>query len=171
MIAVSLQTTTPLSDWSGAIDSANNGPYGQAIMSELIPAVEKAFRIVRKPYARVLTGKDSGGRAALALQLPPADCFGGAWIFHPWPFNFERWSNLNIYDNDNAYLVKPGDLQGLSTIAEWQPIERIIARMPSDLPLATLRQLSQHDDVMAGMAAGDPIGADDAINGPVGADG
>ena len=172
MIAVSLQTPTPLSDWSGAIDSANNGPYGQAIMTELIPAIEKQFRIVREPYARVLTGKDSGGRAALALQLHNAKFFGGAWIFDPWPFNFERWSTLNIYDNDNAYLVKPADLpEGLGGFLDWIPLERFVARTSGDVPFVTARQLSQHDAVMAGMAAGDPIGADDVINGPVGADG
>ena len=171
LIAVSLQTPTPLSDWSGAIDSDNTGPYAQAIMTELIPAIEEQFRIIRSTYARVVTGKDSGGRAALALQLQHADFFGGAWIFHPWPFNFEHWSSLNIYDNQNAFRVKATDLQALSTIAEWLPIERMVARTAADVPLVTLRQLSRHDAVMAGMAAGDPIGADDAINGPVGPDG
>jgi hypothetical protein len=172
LIAVSLQTTTPLSDWSGAIDSANNGPYGLAIITELIPAIEEQFRIIRKPYARALTGKHSGGRAALALQLQHPDFFGGAWIFHPWPFNFQRWSSLNIYDNDNAYLVKPTDLpEGLGTITDWVPVERNLARTTQDVPFVTARQLSQHDAVMASMAAGDPIGADDVINGPVGENG
>jgi len=171
MVAASLQTTTPLSDWSGGVDSANNGPYGQAIVTELIPAIEERFRIVRKPYARVLVGKDSGGRAALALQLQHADFFGGAWIIHPWPFNFQRFSSLNIYDNDNAFRIKPQDIPGFSTITEWLPVERYIYRTTADVPLVTFRQLSQHDAVMAGMAAGDPIGAEDVISGPVGADG
>jgi hypothetical protein len=141
-------------------------------MTELIPAIEQHFRIIREPYARVLTGKHSGGRAALALQLHNPKFFGGAWILHPWPFNFERWSSLNIYDNDNAYLIKPTDLpEGLGTILDWLPLERAVARTTRDVPFVTARQLSQHDAVMAGMAAGDPIGADDAINGPVGEDG
>jgi hypothetical protein len=172
MIAVSLQTPTPLSDWSGGVDSANNGPYGQAIMSELIPAIEEQFRIIRQPYARVLTGKHSGGRAALALQLLHSDFFGGVWTFHPWPFNYQRWTTLDIYASDNAYLVKSDDLpEGVRTIADWIPLERPIARTIDDVPFVTLRQLSQHDAVMAGMAGGDPIGADDAINGPVGENG
>jgi len=172
MIAVSLQTPTPLSDWSGGVDSANNGPYGQAIMTELIPAIERQFRIIREPYARVLTGKDSGGRAALALQLQHPQFFGGAWIFHPWPFNFQRWMSLDIYDNDNAFLVKARDLAGgLDAIADWLPIERVVMRTAPDVPLVTARQLSQHDAVMAGMSAGDPIGAEDVISGPVDADG
>jgi len=122
MMAASLQTTTPLSDWSGGVDSANNGPYGQAILSELIPAIEEQFRIIRKPYARVLIGQDSGGRAALGLQLQHAEFFGGAWILHPWPFNFQAWSSLNIYENDNAFRINPQDLpEGLRTIAESLP--------------------------------------------------
>jgi Putative esterase len=172
LVAVSMQTPTPLSDWSGAVDSANNGPYGQAIMTELIPAIEKQFRIIREPYARVLTGKHSGGRAALALQLLHPDFFGGAWVFHPWPFNFQRWSTLNIYEDDDVFLLRGAALpEGLGTIAEWLPMERYVARTAADVPLVTARQLSQHDAVMAGMAGGDPIGADDAINGPVGENG
>ncbi len=172
MVAASLQTTTPLSDWSGAVDSVNNGPYGQAITTELIPAIEERFRIIRKPYARVVVGQDSGARAALALQLKYPKFFGGAWMIHPWPFNFQRYGNLNIYESDNAFVLKPQDLPpGLGTIAEWIPVERYVVRTASDIPLATARQVSQHDAVMAGMAAGDPIGEDDVINGPVGADG
>jgi hypothetical protein len=171
MVAVSVQTPTPLSDWSGGVDSANNGPYGEAITTELIPAVETQFRIIRQPYARVLTGKDSGGRAALALQVHHADFFGGAWIMHPWPFDYRSWFTVNIYERDNAFVRPPQELEGFGTIAEWLPVERYFVRTPSDIPLATGRQLSQHDAVMAGMAAGDPIGADDVINGPVGADG
>jgi len=50
-------------------------------------------------------------------------------------------------------------------------IPRYAGRLSDGTPLLTFRQLSRHDAVMAGMAAGDPIGADDAILGPVGEDG
>jgi len=46
-----------------------------------------------------------------------------------------------------------------------------VYRTAADVPLVSARQLSQHDAVMAGMAAGDPIGAEDVISGPVGPDG
>ena len=172
MIAVSVQTPTPLSDWSGGVDSANNGPYGEAIVKELIPSIERRFRIVRQPFARVLTGKHSAGRSALALQLQHADFFGGAWIFHPWPFSFQRYFGLDIYENDNAFIVKSTDIPlWARNPSEWLPVERYFTRSMSGIPLVSFRQVSQHDSVMAGMAGGDPIGADDAILGPVGSNG
>ena len=61
MIVVSFLHPTPFFDDSYAVNSANNGPYGDAIMKELIPYVESHFRIIRKPYARVLTGGSTGG--------------------------------------------------------------------------------------------------------------
>ena len=54
MIAVTFQHPTMFFDDSYAVNSANNGPYGDAIMNELIPYVEEHFRIIRQPYARVL---------------------------------------------------------------------------------------------------------------------
>jgi hypothetical protein len=106
------------------------------------------------------------------LQLLHSDFFGGAWIFHPWPFNFERWTTLNIYEGGNAYVLKPTELpEWTRNIAAWVPLERSITRTSEGLPFVTVRQLSQHDAVMAGMAGGDPIGADDAILGPIGSNG
>jgi Putative esterase len=172
VIAVSFQTPTPFSDWSGTIDSPNNGPYDQAIMTELIPRIEEQFRTIREPYARVLTGKHSGGRAALALQLHHAAFFGGAWVFHPWPFNFERWSSLDIYRDENVFEVQPNALpEGLQTIAQWKPPLRYFGRTSEGAPFVSAHQLSNHDAVMASVGAGDPIGADDAICGPVGTNG
>ncbi len=69
VIAVILQHPTPYYDDSYAVNSANHGPAGDAIMNELIPYVEKSFRIIRKPYARVLTGGSTRGWESLALQV------------------------------------------------------------------------------------------------------
>jgi Putative esterase len=172
MIVVSLLDPTPLSDWSGGVNSANNGPYEDAIMTELIPAIEKQFRIIAKPYSRVLTGNASGGREALALQLHQPDFFGGAWIFEPWPFNFRHYTTLDIYTADNVFEVAPAEIPGWARpVSEWLSMARNAGRLDDGTPLVTLRQLSQHDAVMAGMAGGDPIGADDAILGPVGDNG
>jgi hypothetical protein len=173
MIAVSIQSPTPFSDWSSGVDSANNGPYGQAILTELIPAIERQFRAIRAPYARVLTGKHSGGRAALALQLLHADFFGGVWAFHPWAFNFKSYFGLDIYARDNVYTVASEELPlWARNLSQWlAPPERLFTRTAAGVPLVSFRQAGQHDAVMAGMAGGDPIGADDAIVGPVGPDG
>lgn len=172
MIAVSLLDPTPFADWSGAMNSVNNGPYRDAIMEELIPYIETKFRVRREPHARVLTGNASGGRTALALQLQQPDFFGGAWIFQPWPFNFRHYSALDIYNDANAYRVARNELPAWARgVTDWLPIPRYIGRVGDGSPFVTFEQLSRHDAVMAGMAAGDPIGADDAIVGPVGDDG
>jgi hypothetical protein len=172
LIAVSLLDPTPLSDWSGGVNSVNNGPYGDAIMTELIPFIEGQFRIIRVPSSRVLTGNASGGREALALQLYHPDFFGGAWIFQPWPFDFRHYSALDIYQSANAFQLRREELPVWARgVTDWLPLERYIGRIGDGTPFVTFRQLSRHDAVMAGMAGGDPIGADDAILGPIGDNG
>lgn len=168
MIAVSILTPTPLADWSGAMDSANNGPYGKAIVSELIPLIETQFRIIREPFARVLTGRASGGRAALALQLFHPEFFGGVWVFRPWPFSFRDYFSLDIYEHDNAFTLGPTDLPEFArNPSDWLQFARGYARTTTGTPFVNFAENSQHDLVMAGMAGGDCIGADDAILGPV----
>ena len=47
MLMVTFLHPTPYFDDSYAVNSANNGPYGDAIMTELIPYIESHFRIIR----------------------------------------------------------------------------------------------------------------------------
>src|ERR1039458_8143946 len=56
MIAVSFQHPTPYFDDSYAVNSVNMGPYGDALMNELIPEFEKRYRVIREPWARWLSG-------------------------------------------------------------------------------------------------------------------
>ena len=83
VIVVTFQHPTPYFDDSYGINSANAGPYGDALMGELIPHVEEQFRVIRQSYARVLTGCSTGGWAALALQIYHPNFFGGAWSLLP----------------------------------------------------------------------------------------
>jgi enterochelin esterase-like enzyme len=83
--------------WQGeqrrdAVNSANVGPYGDAILTELILYVEDHFRIIREPYARFLTGGSTGGWEALAQLFHP-DFFGGAWVLYPDPIDFKRYQS------------------------------------------------------------------------------
>jgi hypothetical protein len=43
------------------VNSPNLGPYDDALMQELIPAIEKRFRVISEPYARVVSGGSTGG--------------------------------------------------------------------------------------------------------------
>ncbi len=77
-------------------------------MTELIPAVEDQFRIIRESYARVLSGGSTGGWGALAMQVYHPDFFGGVWSFYPDPVDFHRYyGGVDIYEDDNAFTEKP----------------------------------------------------------------
>ena len=103
VIAVTFQHPTPYYDDSYAVNSANNGPYGDAIMQEIIPEVETRFRVIRKTCARVLTGGSTGGWESLALQAYHPDFFGGTWTFYPDPVDFRRLGIVNVYDERNFF--------------------------------------------------------------------
>ena len=126
MILVTFQHPTPFFDDSYAVNSANNGPYGDAIMQELIPEIEKRFRIIQKSYARVLTGGSTGGWESLALQVFHPDFFGGTWTFFPDPIDFRRYQLVDIYSDSNAFIVPnaaPGAPERIMQMSvEGQPV-------------------------------------------------
>jgi hypothetical protein len=143
VIAVTFQHPTPYYDDSYAVNSANHGPAGDAIMNELIPYVEKNFRIIRKPYARVLTGGSTGGWESLALQVYHPDFFGGTWTFYPDPVDFRRFGDINLYTDDNAY-TRAASSEWLAGSGEWLPKpERYAARHIDGQPSFTFRRFDQ----------------------------
>ncbi|MGD8277125.1 MAG: alpha/beta hydrolase-fold protein [Gemmatimonadota bacterium] len=108
MIVVTFQHPTPYFDDSYAVNSVNVGPYGDAIMQELIPEIEKRYRAIQQPWARWLSGGSTGGWEALALQIFHPDFFGGTWSYCPDPVTFTNVEGYNIYEDDNAYERKRG---------------------------------------------------------------
>lgn len=86
------------------INSDNNGPYGDAVVKELIPEIERRFRTMGTGRARCLSGTSTGGWVALALQIFYPDDFNGAWSFCPDPVDFRALQLVNIYEEDNAYI-------------------------------------------------------------------
>jgi hypothetical protein len=117
---VTFQHPSPYYDDSYAVNSENNGPYGDAIMSELIKAVEEQFRVIREPWARKLSGGSTGGWEVLALQIFHPDFFGGAWASCPDSIDFRYHQIVNIYDDENAYFKDTG----------WMKVERPNTRRP-----------------------------------------
>ena len=85
-------------------DSANNGPWGQALVEELIPSLESAFRLVRAPTARFLTGVSSGGWSSLWLQITYPDAFNGTWSFCPDPVDFRDFQRIDLYKRGTNML-------------------------------------------------------------------
>jgi len=162
VIAVTFQHPTPYYDDSYAVNSANVGPYGDAIMQELIPAFEKSFRTIRKPYARVLTGGSTGGWESLALQIQHPDFFGGTWSFYPDPIDFSRWGLVNIYEDENYYQL-PG---------QWLQPQRYFFRSAEGQPQLTNRQLTELESVLGSrLRSAEQFAIWQAVYGPVGDDG
>jgi len=107
MILLQLDGDGPFGDCY-QVNSANNGPYGDAVTRELIPYVEKKYRAVGKPAARFLTGGSTGGWVSLALQIFYPDSFNGTWSGFPDPVDFRAYQLINIYEDTNAYVNRLG---------------------------------------------------------------
>jgi hypothetical protein len=103
MIIVEIQHANPYYDDSYAVNSANLGPYGDAITYELVPFIEKQFRGIGKGWARFMYGGSTGGWEALAAQIFYPDEYNGAWGACPDPIDFRAYTVVNIYEDDNAY--------------------------------------------------------------------
>lgn len=90
-------------------DSANNGPWGQALVNELIPEMDRRFRTVPQATARFLTGHSSGGWSSLWLQVTYPETFGGTWSTAPDPVDFRDFQVINIYQpGEKTYLAADG---------------------------------------------------------------
>jgi hypothetical protein len=163
MIVVTFQHPTPYYDDSYAVNSANAGPYGDAIMTELIPYVERKFRVIAEPYARVLTGASTGGWESLALQIYHPEFFGGSWAVAPDPVDFRRYELINIYSDDNAFTA-PGN--------EWSRAERYDSRTPDGQPRVSVRNFSRMESVLGSKGrSGDDQDNWEAVYGPTDAEG
>jgi S-formylglutathione hydrolase FrmB len=90
------------------VNSDNNGPYGDAVIKELIPLVEERFRCGGDPRTRFTTGTSTGGWVSLALQVFYPDFFNGCWSFAPDPVDFRAYELINIYEDANAYVNRFG---------------------------------------------------------------
>jgi hypothetical protein len=103
MLLVSIQHANPYYDDSYAVNSANLGPYGDAITQELFPEVEKRFRGIGQPWARALEGGSTGGWEAAASQIFYPDFYNGAYCFCPDPIDFRAYQTVNLYEDKNAF--------------------------------------------------------------------
>jgi hypothetical protein len=135
-------------------DSDNNGPWGKALVSELIPEIERRFRTYADPGARFTTGHSSGGWSSLWLQITYPDVFGGCWSTSPDPVDFRDWQQVNLY--------APG--ANLFTDEKGNP--RPIARR-GDTPFLFYKPFTQ----MERPIRGEQIGSFEAVFGPRGRDG
>ena len=162
MIIATLQHPSPYYDDSYGVNSANNGPFGDAIMQELIPAVESKFRVIGQPWARLLTGGSTGGWISLAKQVFYPEFYGGVWSLCPDAVDFRYHQIVNIYADTNAYWFDRG----------WMKLDRPTQRKPDGNIMAMMK-----DENWFELTAGDRSRSGgqwdiwEATYGPVGADG
>lgn len=119
-IVVTLQHPSPYYDDSYAVNSANDGPWGDAIQHELLPAIDQRFRTINQPWARILTGGSTGGWISVALQVFHPDYYGGSFASCPDSLDFRYHQIVNIYADKNAYYKQHG----------WVRVERPDTRKP-----------------------------------------
>jgi hypothetical protein len=105
VLIVKIQHANPYYDDSYAVNSANVGPYGDAIETELVPAIEKQFRGIGQGWARFVYGGSTGGWEALAVQVFYPDHYNGSFAACPDPIDFHEYTNIDLYDDKNAFFL------------------------------------------------------------------
>ena len=119
-LVIEIQHQNPYYDDSYAVNSANIGPYGDAITYELIPHVEKMFNGVGEGWGRFLYGGSTGGWEALAVQVFYPKEYNGCFAACPDPIDFRAYTVVDIYNDENAYykegsfkkILRPGIRDG-----------------------------------------------------------
>jgi hypothetical protein len=162
MLLMSIQHANPYYDDSYAVNSANVGPYGDAITQELIPEVEKRFRAIGEPWARALEGGSTGGWEAAASQIFYPDFYNDSYAFCPDPIDFRAYQAVNIYADKNAFWQE-------STFAK---VPRAEMRTSTGEIVAIMEPTVRREEVMGTHGRStEQFGIWQAVFSPVGADG
>jgi hypothetical protein len=162
VLVVEIQHPTPYYDDSYAVNSENNGPYGDAIMRELVPEIERRFRGIGAGWARYTYVGSTGGWEAMAVQMFYPDDFNGAWVACPDPIDFRAYTVVDIYRDTNAYFVD----------SRWKRTPRPGTRDWLGHVSATLAEMNRREMVLGSHGrSGDQWDIWQAVYSPVGEDG
>ena len=161
-LVAQINHANPYYDDSYAVNSANLGPYGDAIETELIPAIEKKFRAIGQGWARFVYGGSTGGWESLAVQVFYPDHYNGAFVACPDPVDFRGFTNINLYQDKNAFFIDGPHMR------VEQPGERdYLGRT-----LTSTKQINQYELALGSHArSGEQFDIWQAVYGPVGKDG
>ena len=161
-LIIEIQHPNPYYDDSYAVNSANLGPYGDAITHELVPFVEERFRAIGEGWARFLYGGSTGGWEALAAQVFYPDDYNGCWAACPDPIDFRAYTTVDIYEDENAYYLEEG----------WKRTPRPGRRDSLGHVSATLEQMNHRELALGSKSrSGDQWDIWEAVYSPVGDDG
>jgi hypothetical protein len=162
MLLVLTQHATPYYDDSYGVNTANMGPYGDALTRELYPHIEQKFRGIGEPWARVLFGGSTGGWMTLAQQIFYPEYFGGAWGFCPDPVDFHAFQTIDVYTDRNAFY----------DTGSFKKLPKLLGRTQNDRVLATMEDFTRQELVLGTRGrSGGQMDAFHATFGPVGPDG
>lgn len=162
VLIIEIQHANPFYDDSYAVNSANLGPYGDAITYELIPFIEKQFRGLGQGWARFMYGGSTGGWESLAVQVFYPDEYNGCYAACPDPIDFRQYTVVNLYEDGNAYYAQ----------SQWKKTPRPGMRNYLGHLSATIEELNRFE-----LALGDKTRSGQqwdiwqAVYSPVGADG
>lgn len=95
------------------VDSRVNGPWGAALVNELMPFIASQFRVSKDPALTFITGQSSGGYGAVWLALHYPEKFGGCWATAPDPVDFSSFTGGDIYRDSNYYYDRLGRERGI----------------------------------------------------------
>ncbi len=160
-LVIEIQHANPYYDDSYAVNSANLGPYGDAIMKELVPAIEQQFRGIGEGWARFTYGGSTGGWEALAVQMFYPDDFNGCFAACPDPIDFRAYCLVDLYKDKNAYWYE-SDFKKLPRPAHRNYLGQIQNTMEEtnhfELALGTKSRSGQQWDIWEAVYS--PQGAD-----------
>lgn len=146
-------------------NSDNNGPWGDALIKEFIPQLEKTYRC---NGARLLTGHSSGGWTVLWLQTHYPDMFAGCWSSSPDPVDFRNFQRINLYEEDNAYYFKNGAPHLVATIAGAFPVSTTKQCYQQEVVLYRGEQMHSFCNVFSAKGAdGNPVLICDPVTGAI----
>ena len=160
-LVVEIEHANPYFDDSYAVNSANLGPYGDAINNELIPEIERRFRAIGAGWARFTYGGSTGGWEALASLVFHPDMYNGAFAACPDPIDFRAYLVINLYEDKNAYT-----LQGEASTVERPALRNYLGEVFATQRDANYMELVQGDHSRSGgqydiwQAVFSPVGAD-----------
>jgi hypothetical protein len=162
VIAVEIQHANPYYDDSYAVNSANLGPYGDAITYELIPEIEKRFRGIGEGWARFMYGGSTGGWEAMAVQVFYPDQYNGAYAACPDPIDFHHYTTVDLYNDKNAYYPE----------SDFKKTPRPAQRNYLGHVSATVKEMNQRELAIGSRSrSGDQFDIWEAVYSPMDADG
>ncbi len=162
ILIVKLQHANPYYDDSYAVNSANLGPYGDAIETELIPAIEQQFRGIGQGWARFVYGGSTGGWESLAVQMFYPEHYNGAFVACPDPVDFHAYMTVDLYKQDNMFY-----LQGANRKVEQPAMHDYMGHT-----LISVREFAAYEAALGDHGrSGDQLDIWQAVYSPTGSDG